>query len=489
MNASPRPLAKVKSLPLKGDVPLVVDFDGTLQRSDLTWEALAWAARYDGWLLLMAVWTYLREGRAACKLLLEDHLLGHWFPDLPLDERVLDLLRQAEARGRRVVVATGSPQRLVTQVLESSGLEVEVWGTVENTTNLTARRKAEALVKTFGAKGFDYAGNSYADHPVWAVARKAWIINAGKGVTRRAMAVGNHEHVMPKTLRARWALLQGLRPARWLKNLLVFVPLLVAHQWFNMPLLAQAALAWLALSSASSAMYLFNDLLDITADRRDPLKRNRVLAAGFLPIGLATAMVPLLVALALLLAWSGGKLLLVATAVYLLGSALYTLGLKRWLVTDVVVLALLDVTRLVAGAVATGISLSFWLVGGAFLLFYSLASMLRYSSVQRHAPKEVVSPYAYAPSDAPLLLAQGVASGMLTVVVTALFVQSSDVIGLYRHPLWLGGFSLLLLWWLGRMWLQAHRGQVDDDPLVVALKDPSSWMTAVLMIAVLVAAV
>lgn len=485
MTTNPTPKSK-QSAPK--DVPLVVDFDGTLHRSDLTWEALAWAARHDWWLLGMALWTYARNGRAACKLLLEDHLLGHWQPDLPLDERMLELMRKAQTEGRRVVVATGSPQRLVMQVLEPHRLDVEVWGTVNNNINLTARSKAEALVKTFGEKGFDYAGNSRADQPVWRVARKAWVINAGNGVTRRVMAMGNHEHVVPKTLRARWALLQGMRPVRWLKNLLVLVPLLAAHQWFNWPLLAQAMVAIAALSLTSSGVYLLNDVVDVADDRRSAQRRNRPLAAGYLPIGMALAASPLLLVAGLLVAARLDGLLPVVVAYMLLALA-YSLVFKRWLTLDVVALALLDVLRLAAGAVATGIGISAWLVAAAFLLFYSLATMQRYVAACDADASARPSLRSYGVGDAPLLLAQGVGSGLLVVMLSLMYSQSQDAAILYSRPAWLALFSMLLLWWISRLWLLAHRGMVDDEPLVVALKDPVSWLAAVLMVAALVFAI
>ncbi|MCP5405832.1 MAG: UbiA family prenyltransferase [Pseudomonadaceae bacterium] len=475
------------------DVPLVVDFDGTLHRSDLTWEAIAWAMRHDWRLLWLAVFAYLRHGRAAAKLVLEDHLLGHWHPDLPLDERTADLLREAQARGRRVVVATGSPQRLVMQVLAAHGMDVEVWGTVENTTNLTARHKAAALVKTFGEKGFDYAGNSYADHPVWAVARKAWIVNAGTGVTRRAMGLGNHEHVLPKVLRARWAVWQALRPHLWLKNLLVLLPVIAAQAWQNVPVLIAAGWAFLALSLVSSAMYLLNDVLDISEDRAHLHKKQRAVAAGLFPIGTALLLVPLLLAGAWAAAVQGGQPLLHVIQVYAALSLGYALVFKYWPQVDVLLLAGLYTLRIVAGMAATGLGLSVWLLLACFLLFESLMLMKRFVEVRMLDAEPAAQTglrRPYHPADLPLLLVQGLAVGFAGVSVLAMHAHSAELATRYTHADWFALLCLLVLAWLGRLWHAANRGTMaDDDPVMHALQDPLSWLLLVGGVGCLLAAV
>ena len=480
----------LKKLTGKGGVPLIVDFDGTLQRSDVLWETVAWCLRHDWPLLAAMAFAYLLKGRAAAKLLAEGKLRGRWVPVFPWDTRVVELAKAAEKDGREVLVYTGSAEMTVAEAMRAKGLKWEVVGTSDPAVNLTSGRKTAALVKRFGEKGYDYVGNSRADLKVWKGARKAIVVNASPALERAAEAQGNVTLVLPREGGMLKALLKGMRLHQWLKNLLVFVPLLAAHAWMDAADWARAGAAFVAFGFCASGVYLLNDLMDLADDRNHPRKRNRPLAAGTLPVPLALLMVVALKLAAFGLAGAVGVPLVAVLVAYIAVTMAYSVALKQWPVWDVVVLAGLYCMRLVAGSAATGIVLSFWLMLLALLGFYSLALLKRYIELSELAKAKTGKTMArgYHLDDAGLLAAQGMASGVMAVTVVALYLQSPAVMALYRHPLWVGLICPLALWWLGRVWLMAHRGEVHDDPVVFAARDPASWACAAIAVAIVVLA-
>ena len=280
--------------------------------------------------------------------------------------------------------------------------------------------------------------------------------------------------------------LRALRLHQWLKNLLVFAPLVAAHRVGDFDLFSSAFIAFLAFGLCASSGYVANDLLDLRSDRRHPLKRNRPFAAGTLPLAWGVALVPLL-----LLAALGLSLLLppVVTALlagYFVVSLAYSLRLKAVLLLDVLVLAGLYTVRLHVGSGAVQVELSFWLSALSMFLFLSLAMVKRYSELLelRAIGDEEAHGRSYRPVDLDALMSLGAASGYLSVLVLALYINSGSVRDLYTHPevIWL--LCPLLLYWVSRIWLLARRGELHYDPLVFACRDPASWAVAALGMAV-----
>ena len=275
-------------------------------------------------------------------------------------------------------------------------------------------------------------------------------------------------------------LLHSLRPHQWVKNLLVFVPFLAAHAWGSAAGWTRLVPFFLAFNFASSAGYLFNDLIDLDSDRRHPAKRRRPLASGQLPVsgGLSAAAGCLGLGLALA-AWTGrpgvGLLLL-----YLAFTVSYSLIWKRLFALDILVLALLYTLRLVAGAAVADVSLSPWLLTLSMFLFLSLATAKRYSELsnQLREGREVNAARGYRPQDLSQLNVLGSASGYLSVLVLALYINSEHISTLYRHPQAFWALCPLLLYWISRLWLLTHRGEMLEDPVVFALKDPVSYTLA-----------
>ena len=366
---------------------------------------------------------------------------------------------------------------------DHAGIFDEVLAT-DDGVNLTGEAKARALVERFGRGGFDYAGDAAADLPVWRVARKAILVDAGEGLAAEVSALIPAERLSaggPSRLREVW---RAMRPHQWGKNLIIFIPIVTSHRWLEPLLLAQALLAAAAFSLCASSVYLLNDLLDLQMDRASPGKKDRPFAAGTLPLSWALLALPLLAAAAGVAAFLPGRFALVLAGYY--GVTLfYSLKLRSVVVLDVFCLAVLYTARLFAGHAATGIPYSPWLCGFAMFLFLSLALMKRYVEFSGSA---VAVGRGYCPADAPLLRDMGVTSGYVSALIFALYINSEQVAKLYTRPALLWLICFIILFAMSRMWFLARRDRLDDDPVRFVLKDGASWLCAALTALILAAA-
>lgn len=461
--------------------PLVVDLDGTLLRSNLLLETGMAFVRSQPLRLLKPV-AWLARGKAALK----ENLACATQLDvsvLPYDPAVIELIEAERRAGRTVVLATACHHSLAERIAEHLKLFDQVLATRADL-NLSARRKRDLLVEHYGEGGFDYAGNSRDDIPVWAAARQAYVINPESGVERRAKARGNVERVIrsnPARLRD-W--LRAMRLHQWAKNLLIFVPLLAAHQLGNLALIWQALLAFLCFGLCASSVYLLNDLLDLADDRRHEAKRHRPFAAGRLSIESGLVAFPLLLGLAFagalwLLPWAFAGVLL---AYYGLTLA-YSLALKRRIAVDVIVLALLYTLRIVAGAAALGLALTFWMLAFATFIFLSLAMVKRYAELRearRQGRSGRTGGRGYSPDDLEMFSTLGAASGYMAVMVLALYIQDQTTAALYSRPFLLWLACPLLLFWITRVWMITFRGLMHEDPVLFAVRDRVSLMVCAL---------
>ncbi|MNZ30267.1 Decaprenyl-phosphate phosphoribosyltransferase [compost metagenome] len=461
--------------------PLVVDLDGTLLRSDLLMETGMAFISSQPWRLLKP-FSWLAKGKAALKegLALATHID---VSVLPYDPDVVALIEAERSNGRRVVLATASHYTLATRIAEHLQLFDEVLAT-DSGRNLSAQRKRDLLIEHYGEQGFDYAGNSHDDLPVWEAARQAYVVNPEPGVERRARAQGNVEQVIHSNQTALKDWLKALRLHQWMKNLLIFVPLLAAHQVANPTLLWQGILAFLLFGLCASSVYLLNDLLDLANDRHHHSKRNRPFAAGRLSIksGLIAFPVLLIAALAgaaLLLPWQFAGVLV---SYYVLTLA-YSLWLKRLMTIDVIVLAMLYTIRIIAGAAAFSLPLTFWVLAFSMFIFLSLALVKRYAELSEARSKghgEKARGRGYYPADLEMIASLGTSSGYLAVMVLALYIHEQSTRVLYSQPevIWLA--CPLLLFWVTRVWMLTQRGKMHDDPVVFAIRDRVSQMVGVL---------
>ncbi|MBS2022129.1 MAG: UbiA family prenyltransferase [Deltaproteobacteria bacterium] len=275
-----------------------------------------------------------------------------------------------------------------------------------------------------------------------------------------------------------------LRVHQWAKNVLVFLPILGAHRLRDVRAIGEAALAFLAFSLVASSVYVVNDLLDVESDRAHKRKRFRPIASGALPVPVAKAMAPLLLGAGVALSFALPVDFRWLLGGYFVTTLAYSLGLKRREILDVLILASLYTSRIFAGGLATGIPVSEWLATFSMFFFFSLA-MLKRCTELLEATAELPG-RGYRPVDREAVLAMGTGSGSLSVLVLALYVSSQEVGRLYRHPHWLWGLCPLVLFFINRLWLKARRGEVHDDPLVAAMKDPATYVIGALAAALVV---
>lgn len=460
---------------------MCVDLDGTLLRTDLLWESLFQASRRPA--VLVRALLQLPRGKAAFKTALAQELR----PDpqtLPYNEALVRCLRELRSEGRRLVLATASPERWAQDVADHVGVFDEVIAT-NAARNLKGRHKAQALVERFGEVGFDYAGNSGPDLAVWARARRAWLIAVSAGVRGRARQQAEVEREFPDVANRFGALLRSLRLHHWVKNVLVFLPLAAAHGWGRTDAIVAAVVAFFAFGLAASAGYLLNDLADLEADRRHPRKRQRAIAAGDLHPGVGFG-----AAIALIAACALPVVRLPATfgfvlAGYLATTLAYSAALKRVPLVDVLLLTGLYALRVLGGSAATGILPSFWLLTFCLCLFFSLALVKRYAELRSIPVAGGFTWRGYGPDDLPLVLTLGTTAGYLSVLVLALYIDSDAAQVLYRLPGALWVLCPLLLLWISRIWLKAHHGQMDDDPVLFTARDGASHATLAAAVAVI----
>lgn len=466
--------------------PLVVDLDGTLIRTDLLIETGLGTLGEKPREIIPAM-RALMQGKAALK----GFFAGHVTIDpktLPYDDGVIALMREAHAKGRRVIIATAADRRLAEPIAAHLGIVHEVLAS-ENGVNLSRSVKGDALVARFGKGGFDYIGNSKDDLPIWSLARKAYVAGGNKRIAARARAIDGTCTVLPTTGTMARALLKAMRPTQWVKNVLVFVPLLTAHQ-FTLEALFACMAAFFAFSLVASGVYLLNDLVDVASDRAHPIKRRRPFAAGTLAPQVGLVMIPLLWAAGLGVSALVSPFLTLVVILYAIATTLYSFSIKRKMLIDVVWLSGLYTVRIYGGAAATGVVISEWLLTFSIFIFTALALVKRYSELATRldAGLEDPSNRNYRRADLPVVAALAASSAMASIVIIALYVASPEVKQLYTRPELLWFMCPVLLYWGARLVMMSHRRHIDGDPIVFALKDHVSWITGAALGAIILAA-
>ena len=471
---------------LTPNTPLCVDLDGTLIRTDLLLESVLVLLKCNPLYLFRLPW-WLARGRAHLKREIALRVKVD-IDTLPFDSRVLELLRNAQCQ-QPILLCTASDKVLADAVATHVGGFEGVLAS-DGKHNLSGHRKASTLVSTYGEKGFDYAGNEARDLAIWRHARRAFVVNASRVVVARASEVSEIADIFPREPAGWRPWLKALRVHQWLKNILVFVPLLAAHLALE-PIAAIRAIAtFVIFSLCASGVYILNDLFDLGADRRHPRKQKRPFASGQIPLAAGIAVAPALTLIAFVAAWFlAPRLALVLLGYYVLTIG-YSLKLKQVVMLDVLVLAILYTLRIIGGAVAIGVDNSFWLLAFSMFLFFSLAMLKRYTELNMliENAERSVSGRGYRVEDIALLQSLGGASGYLSVLVLALYINSNASAALYRSPQFLWLLCPLLLYWISRVWIIAHRGLMHDDPVVFAARDRSSLITLALCVIVVILA-
>lgn len=465
-------------------VPLAVDLDGTLIRTDIMWESLVRLLRQNPLAAFASLFALL-QGRAYFKQQLAARV--NVDPaNLPYHTAFLGWLKEQKAAGRKLVLATASDIKMANPIAAHVGLFDDVMAS-DGKTNLRNAAKRHALTARFGERGYDYAGNSYDDLGVWPGTRQAVVVNASESLARRAAVITQVGPTFLNQTSKLKPLARALRPHQWIKNLILFIPVLTAHQLSEIPTLVRAGLAFIAFCLAASAVYLVNDLLDLDADRQHATKRIRPFASGDLPLQFGIVGAPLLLLGALGLSLGLSFQFALVTGLYFVISTSYSWRVKQIAVLDVLFLAGLYTWRLVAGHVATGIPWSNWLLAFSMFIFLSLALMKRFQEIQvvRGQNGHELKGRGYNAQHHNAVVTMGIVSGIAAVIVLGLYVNSAQVVKLYTHPKLLLLACPLLLMWICRVWLLTYRGQMHDDPTAFTFKDGASYAIGALTLAVM----
>ncbi len=454
-------------------VPLAVDLDGTLIAADLLWEAIfALLRRNPLYIFMLPLWAL--RGACALKMKLAERV-DIDAAALPYRADFLAFLRAEHAKGRKLFLATGSARSFAEKVALHLGIFEGVLASSDSV-NLTSSRKSAALNSMFGQAGYDYAGNSRADLAVFESARASIVVapdraaakfQAQSGSLRFAPAAGG---IKP--------LLKMLRVHQWAKNVLIAVPAVLANDIDRPATLVAIALAFVAFCLAASAIYIVNDLIDLPLDRRHASKSRRSIASGAVSIPMA-----LVVCGALAAAAVGVSLLLPMLFQLVLGSyailtTAYSFALKRMLLIDVLTLAGLYTVRVIAGAAATQIDVSFWLLAFSTFFFLSLALVKRFVELEQASsnPALKIAGRGYRAADLHVIAEAGMASAFASALVLALYIDSSEVKQIYGNPWLIWPLCPIVLYLSIRIWVLARRGEMHEDPVVFLLSDWRSVM-------------
>lgn len=461
---------------------IVSDLDHTLIKTDLLFEALLkLIKKYPLTLFLLPFW--LLGG----KVLLKKNIFNKVEIDpetLPYNQKLFDFLKNEKENGAKLILATASPQRFADKIAAHLKIFDEVFGTTDKL-NLKGSNKAKLLVEKYGEKGFIYAGDSKADYKIWDLASGA--ITVDRNVSSKYNVI---KEFKTKDKAYIISLIKQIRVYQWVKNILLFLPLLMAHNTILEPYL-DIFIAFLSFSLIASSVYVLNDLLDLDSDRVHPRKKNRPFAAGALPIRDGLAYFPILLLFGFALAY---YLLpsdfFVTVLIYYIITTLYSFKLKKIALVDVLTLGALYTIRIIAGGRAADVEISPWLLAFSMFIFMSLAFVKRYTEMLLMVTenKKKSSGRGYEIGDSNLLLSFGSASGLMAVLVFALYTNSEIVKSLYSHYEFLMLIDVLLIYWIARMWLLSHRGKMTDDPIVFTVKDSVSWVLGMIVIAIVLLA-
>ncbi len=460
--------------------PLCIDLDGTLVNTDTLVEAILVLLKINlFYLFILPIWVL--KGKAKFKTVVFRHAKLN-VQSLPYNQNVLALIKEQKELGRPVVLVTASPYLIAEPIADYLGFFSEVLASDENI-NLKGKAKANLLLKKYGDKGFDYAGNAPVDVHVWKKSHQAFLVNCSKTTEKKAARIAFSVSILQKRKPIIKLVMRQIRVHQWLKNLLIFTPIILSHKLTDVFAWIHTIHAFFSFSLLSSSVYVVNDILDLQADRQHPQNCKRPFASGSLPISWGFVLFPVLFLGGTLLAWSLSLEFFAIVLSYFGLTSAYSLRLKQIPIADILILTSLFSWRVFAGSIASGIVFSEWFFTFAIFFFLSLALVKRCSEliVMRANNRKAASHRGYLVEDLPLLLSLGVGSAYLSILVLALYFNSNEVKEINIYPKLLWAILPLLLFWISRMWLIAWRGKMPTDPLLFTMRDKLSYVVCILI--------
>jgi 4-hydroxybenzoate polyprenyltransferase len=454
----------------KNKLPLYVDLDGTLIQSNLLLESFLLLIKKNFFYILLAPF-WLLSGRANLKHQVATRV-DLQVDVLPYNANFVTYLAQEKTEGRQLILISASNQKLVTQVANHLAFFDEAIGS-SATLNLKGKEKLDQIEEFSNPHGFAYAGDSEPDLPIWAAAKEAILVKCSESLRTKIDRSGTEIKVSDQRPPSLKHFIRAIRPHQWLKNLLIFLPLILSHQVNETNLLLQSIVAFVSFSLCASSVYLLNDLLDLNNDRRHPSKHMRPFASGDLSLIFGMLGSPLFLLLAFTVALSLPENFIVTLSIYWLITASYSLYLKRLVVVDVLILASLYCIRVVAGSAAIAVTTTFWLLAFSLLLFISLALVKRVTELNnlRASGEQIVAGRGYTVSHYNLLSGMGIGSSLFAVLLFVFYIRSPDTLVLYSAPNLLYLVCPLLLCIMGRAWLLVRREVLHEDPVIFAITD------------------
>lgn len=457
----------------KPEPPLCVDLDGTLVKLDTLHQAVfLLIRRYPFTILKLPGW--IKRGRAFFK----NEVMKKVILDvsaLPYNQKFIDFLHQEKKNGRKLILTTAANFRTAQAVADHLNIFDEILAS-SPTENLYGLKKQQAILNKY--QDYDYAGDSIGDLPVFNSARKKILVNPLKRIKINADHVIDDRSIFITTF------FKALRPYQWIKNILIFTPILLAHDIKNFNSIEKGIMAFFSFSFIASAIYIFNDLLDLEADQNHPKKKYRPFASGNLQLINGLWLIPILLIISFTMGILVSNSFLIILLIYLILTTLYSIKIKQLFGLDVIILTILYILRVISGSFATGNEISAWFIGFSLFLFLSLALFKRFSELEElkgRSDHEVSQrERGYKISDKNILFYTGCFAALSTIIVLVGYILSPTAQDLYtlNYRLW---FLLpLITYWFIRLWLNARRGNFHDDPLLFAITDIQTYIIAIL---------
>ena len=453
------------------DCPLVVDLDGTLIKTDILMEQVIAFVRQNPFnFFLVLFWFFQGFAKLKYEVYKRSLLV---LDNLPINNDVISLINDAKSEGRKIILATATFLENAQQIADSMNIFDEVLATTIDC-NLRGNNKAKLLVDKFGEKQFDYVGDSFVDIDVWKYSRIAYLVNPSIELIKKVSSITQTEIISSNITKRLDLILKAIRLKQWSKNLLLFLPSLLAHQ-FDLWTYGELFLAFLAFSFLSSAVYLLNDLNDLDADRKHPIKRLRPLASGNLHLEYGLYLALGLLSLSFVLNVALGNLAFsLLSFTYLIANYYYSKILKQLPIIDITVLSSFYLLRIYAGSVVSSTPISEWLIMFSIFTFLSLAILKRYSEILLVSDGQSLV-RGYHSKDKTILLIFGITLSLLSSVIYLFYTQSKKVELLYSEPIYLIFVCPLIILFYMRLWLKVNRKMETDNPIDIVLADKANY--------------
>ncbi len=462
------------------NIPLCVDLDYTLISTDILIEMVVTFIKKNPLNIFLLLFWYIKGKKYLKRRLLENVNIS--VEELPFRTEILSFLKTEKQKGKKLILVTASLNEIAKNVNNYLNFFDEVFGS-NNQSNLKGKTKAKFLISHFGMKGFDYLGDSIFDFPIWRISNKSYCYSNSRIVSNNIKRLPNFAQNFAEKPTSVKDFFKLIRIHQWIKNFLVFVPLLLAHQ-FNFELgWTNSILAFFSISFLASSLYIFNDILDIQTDRKHPVKAKRPIASGKISAYTGGAIAFLLLVVSVFISIIIDLNFALVLALYAFINVTYSLFFKQIPLLDIFILSSLYVIRLYAGSIASQIPISNWLLAFSMFFFLSLAALKRFTElllVPTNELQNINRPYNSDSSS--LIQILGISSSFASVIIFILYINSEKVFQLYKTPELLWFLAFLLLIWNLNLWHLANKRKADFDPIWTSLKNPLSLILAILSI-------